>query len=142
MVTIAFIDEAGDVENMHAMALPDGIFRLENIPFHAHGISFGDEFRVKVADGRLFFDEVTRRGGHSTYRLRLPGGVTHEQFLKLWQPFAKEGCSFEGSSAGQQPLYALDIPRGVDVHAVYEKLAEGEDRGLWEFEEGHYGGSN
>lgn len=142
MVTIAFNDESGTVENMHATALPDGSFRLENIPFHVYGISFGDEFRAKVADDRLFFDEITRRGGHSTYRLKLPAEVTHEQFLKLWQPFAKKGCSFEGSSAEQWPLYAIDIPPGVDVQAIYQQFTEGENQGLWEFEEGHYAGSN
>lgn len=141
MVVVAFpLDTDGEatVENMHAKGLLNGNFILDNIPFHAYGISCGDEFSATSESGRFVFKEVVRRGGSSTYRVRLPEGKTHDDFLKYWPPLAALGCSFEGSGLDQQRLYAIDVPAGSDVSAVYDILEQGEQDGHWEFEEGHY----
>jgi hypothetical protein len=135
---IAFRLEDGSVENMHADPLPDGTFRLDNSPFHSYGISLGDEFAVEVEEGRPFFSKVTRRSGHSTYRVKLPPGKLHSHFLELWAPFKAVGCTFEGSGTDVRRLYSIDIPPGADVHALYRLLEAGEHAGDWEFEEGHY----
>lgn len=141
MVKIAFpldADADATVENMHAKALPDGNFVLDNIPFQAYGISCGDEFSVTIEEGRFVFKEVVRRGGSSTYRIRLPQGQTHDDFLKWWPSLDALGCSFEGSGLDEQRLYAIDVPKGADVHAAYDILEQGEEQGQWEFEEAHY----
>jgi hypothetical protein len=137
---IAFHLEDGSVENMHADLLPEGTFRLDNVPFHVRGISYGDEFTVVPEDGRLFFSNVVRRGGHSTYRVKLPKGSPHSHFLERWAPLKTLGCTYEGSSLGERRLYAIDVPPGADVHAVYALLEEGEAADHWVFEEGHYAG--
>jgi hypothetical protein len=135
---IAFHLPDGSVETMHAKPLPDGTFRLDNVPFHVRGISYGDEFTVVPEDGHLFFSNIARRGGHSTYRVRLPKGSPHSHFLERWAPLEALGCTYEGSSLGSQRLYAIDVPPGADVHAIYALLEEGEAEGRWGFEEGHY----
>jgi hypothetical protein len=141
MVKIAFpldADAAATVENMHAKGLPSGNFILDNIPFHAYGISWGDEFTATTDTGRFEFEKVVRRGGHSTYRVRLPTGATHKDFLKYWPRIEAFGCSYEGSDLDRKRLYAIDVPPGADVHALYRILEEGEESGQWEFEEAHY----
>ncbi len=141
MVRVAFeldADAAATAENMHAKGLPNGNFILDNIPFHVYGISCGDEFSAAAETGRFVFKEVVRRGGSSTYRVRLPKGETHQSFLKWWPKLEAHGCSFEGGGLDEQRLYAIDVPRGADVHAVYAILEQGEDAGFWEFEEAHY----
>lgn len=140
MATIAFVDENGDIENMHAAPLPDGTFRLDNVPFRVCGISLGDEFRVVPKEGRLFFEEIVRRSGHSTYRVRLAPERSHDVFLNSWSSLEEAGCTFEGSDLDGRRLYAIDVPPEADVTAVYKKLEEGEERGIWQFEEGHYAG--
>lgn len=138
---IAFRLPDGSVENMHAEPLDDGTFRLDNVPFHMGGISLGDEFAVDTGEGRLFFSHVTRRGGHSTYRVRLPRGGMHEDFLRHWPDLERHGCTFEGSDLDGRRLYAIDVPPTADVPAVYVRLQAVEDAGHWGFEEGHYGGA-
>jgi Domain of unknown function (DUF4265) len=139
---IAFRLEDGSVENMHAEPLFDDTFRLKNSPFYFYGISFGDVFSVKVEEGRLFFSNVTARGGHSTYRVKLPPGKSHDHFLEFWNSLEKLGCTFEGTGANERRLYAIDIPPGADVNTIYRLLQEGEEAGNWEFEEGHYAGNS
>jgi hypothetical protein len=141
MVKIAFpldADTAATVENMHAKGLVNGNFILDNIPFHAIGISRGDEFSATVESGRFVFEKVVRRGGHSTYRVRLPVGGTHEDFMKWWPRLEQFGCEYEGSDLDRKRLYAIDLPPGADAHALYRILEDGEESGQWEFEEAHY----
>jgi hypothetical protein len=107
---IAFRLPDGSVENMHAQPPSDGTFRLDNVPFHVRGISYDDIFTVVPNDGRLFFSSVARRGGHSTYRVRLPAGKPHSHFLDRWAPLEALGCTYEGSSLGGRRLYAIDVP--------------------------------
>ena len=86
----------------------------------------------------LIFLRIVSRGGHSTYRIRLPIGSDHNFFLEQWLALEKLGCTYEGSSASTKRLYALDIPPNANVAAVYLVLEKGEQEGIWEFEEAHY----
>jgi len=141
-VMVAFpLVESGEVENMHARRLPNGDYVLDNIPFYAYDISYGDEFSATHVSGRLLFDKVKRRGGYSTYRIKLQPGATHDEFLVRWPSAERTGCEYEGSGLGEHRLYAIDVPPGADVETVYAWLAQGEQEGFWDFEEGHYAGS-
>jgi len=137
---ISFRLPDGSVENMHAEPLPDGTFRLDNSAFHFYGISWGDRFEVVLEDGQLFFSKVSGRGGHSTYRVKLPAGKPHSAFLDSWEPLKALGCSYEASGLGPRRLYAIDVPPDADLKAVYRLLEQGEEAGKWEFEEAHYAG--
>lgn len=134
--------EAGvSAETMHAVSSPDGLFMLDNSPFYAYGISFGDIFEAQQKEGALYFQEVIRRGGHSTYRVKLQVGAAHEDFMRAWDELQRLGCSFEGTGGNSRRLYAIDVPPEADVVAVYNYLQQQEDKGIWEFEEAHYSGS-
>jgi len=131
---------AGFTERMHCIPLGNGIYQVENSPFHAFNISFGDKIDVIGESNDLTFKSVVSRGGHSTYRVRLPIGQNHDYFLEHWTELEALGCSYEGSSLDQRYLYAIDIPPAVDVAHVYRLLEDGESSGNWEFEEAHYAG--
>lgn len=128
------------IENMYAIPMKNGYFLLDNSPFYIFGISAGDMFSSKKDGGGLLFDKVVFRGGHSTYRIKLPIGADHDFFMNHWEFLAKLGCSFEGSSQNSQRLYSIDMPPEVDVNTAYQYLEEKEAAGVWVFEEAHYCG--
>jgi hypothetical protein len=57
-------------ENLWAVDLGDGRYRIDNIPFYALGISDGDIVAaVTEQDGRLVFSELVEATSNSTFRL-------------------------------------------------------------------------
>lgn len=128
-------------ERMHCIPLGDGTFQVDNSPFHAFGVSLGDKITATEDSDGLIFDSIISRGGHSTYRVRLPSGASHQHFLEHWAAMEELGCSYEGSSLDNRRLYAIDIPPGVDVASIYRLLEDGEANGAWEFEEAHFAGN-
>jgi len=90
-----------------------------------------------VYGGHLTFSEIVSRGGHSTYRVKLPVDASHGDFLARWNGLERMGCAYEGYSASKSRLYSIDAPAGVDVFEVYRLLDEGEQESAWLFEEGH-----
>ena len=126
-----------ETERLWASPQPDGTYVLENSPFHAYGVSYRDAVYVNVENGNLVFAKVARRGGHSTYRVRLPKGKDQGYFLEFWPQLAQLGCTYERTSDERQ-IYSLDLPPTVSVHAVYDVLTHLEEAGIAEFEEAHY----
>jgi hypothetical protein len=131
-------DFDGECENMYAVPLGGGTFILDNSPFYVYGISYCDTFEAEQRDDRLVFSKIAARGGHSTYRIKLPAGADHNYFLKHWQTLEKLGCTYEGSSSGVAKLYSIDMAPTVDVVAAYASMDEKEREDVWSFEEGHY----
>ncbi|MBO9706653.1 MAG: DUF4265 domain-containing protein [Caulobacter sp.] len=125
-------------ENMHAKHVSGDVYELDNSPFYVFDISAGDVFSVNEVDGRILFNKIESRGGHSTYRVKMPFGAGHDKFEALWGELSEIGCSYEGSGKGDRLLYSIDVPPGVSVDKVYEILGKNEELNLWEFEEGHY----
>jgi hypothetical protein len=131
-------DVGGEFENMHAVPLGGATFILDNSPFYVYGISYCDTFEAVQHDDRLTFSKVITRGGHSTYRIKLPAGADHNYFLMHWQGLEKLGCTYEGSSRGAAKLYSVDMAPAVDVPAAYAYMDQKEREGIWFFEEGYY----
>ncbi|MDZ4055541.1 DUF4265 domain-containing protein [Hydrocarboniphaga effusa] len=123
---------------MYAVPLEGGAFILDNSPFYVYGISCCDKFEAIKKDDRLIFSKVLERGGHSTYRIKLPPGADHNYFLILWETLKRMGCTYEGSSSNTARLYAVDMAPSVNVEAAYAYLELKENDGAWVFEEGHY----
>lgn len=130
--------DASLVERMHAIKQGDGLYLLDNSPFYAFDISFGDVFLATLNEEELIFSKIFSRGGHSTYRIKLPVGHEHSRFLDSWNELEKLGCTYEGSSSNPERLYSIDIPPGVDVSKVYRIFEAKEHEGIWQFEEAHY----
>ena len=132
--------EGLDAENLWAEPISDGAFKIDNVPFYVYGVSNEDVVSARLIEGRLQFQSVLTRGGHSTYRVWLqdPEGYEGTGWKELWPYFAELGCSFERA---KQRWMAIDVPKASNVDAVYALLAEGEADGVWEFSEGHCGHS-
>jgi hypothetical protein len=126
------------LETMWAEPLGGDRYRLQNVPFYVHGMSFDDVLRAKVIGGQLIVQSVVERGGHSTYRVFLSRDVTprDERFQQSWRPLQEIGVTYEQAN---DRLFAIDIPATTDIYGAYDLLQRGEELGVWDFEEGHCG---
>ncbi|WP_291727467.1 DUF4265 domain-containing protein [Leisingera sp. F5] len=124
-------------ESIWVSPVSEGMYRIENIPFLAKGLSFHDVISVKDIDGQLFFDERIVRANHSTYRIIPEKDCSQETLSQCLSAFNAAGCCYEHGDFGFD-LYALDIPEDVDVHKVYALLKAGEQEEVWDFEEGDF----
>ncbi|MFL4471629.1 DUF4265 domain-containing protein [Tateyamaria armeniaca] len=124
-------------ESVWATNLGSGVYQLENSPFFAKGISFGDTVKTSLIEGRIKVVGFGLKSGHSTYRI-LVLQKKHKPvlFAKCWEPLERLGCSYEHGDFGYQ-LYAVDVPENVDIQMAYAFLEHGEQQGAWDFEEGH-----
>jgi hypothetical protein len=111
----------GNVETLWAIRVGDGnLFRLDNAPYFAYGISEGDVIEGEpVADGMFDFLRVEERSGNRTVR------VIHRS-----QPRADDavlaglleiGCLVEG---GPGQLVSVTVPPSVDLNVVAEYLTQ------------------
>ena len=53
-----------DREGIWALPAPNGLFRLDNIPFYAMGVSDGDLVSVEERAGETFFKELVEPSGN------------------------------------------------------------------------------
>jgi hypothetical protein len=109
-------------------------YRLANIPFNVHGVSYHDVvFGRRRRTGVLAFAGVSLRGGHSTCWIarRVEAGTA--AFRDRWAPLRELGCGYE--SAG--PLHAIDVPPSADFAIVEALLEAGFAAGVWDYEIAH-----
>ena len=111
-------------------------FVLEGSPFYVEDLSYQDTVSAEMVDGRWMFREIVRRGGHSTYRI-LVDRENEEKFSLRWPQLKALGCTYERGGREELPLYAVNIPPGADMSAVYAVMQAGEDADDWMFEEAH-----
>lgn len=125
-------------EWLWAERLPDGNYKIDNIPIYARNVSDSDVVSANSIDGVLEFDKVVERGGHSTYRVVLEKAASLEdpEVLPYWRPMADLGCGFEGFAKTR--LFAIDVPPEADITKVYAQLERGLQDNVWDFEEGMY----
>lgn len=140
LVRIAFsLDsdiEGIETERLWAKPLANGTFLLDNSPFHAYGVSYMDVVNADSTSDGFAFAGVASRGGHSTYRIRLPPAKSHGYFLEFWSRLGELGCTYEGTSDDAR-LYSIDVPPSTSVQSVFGILSDWEEAGICDFEEGH-----
>lgn len=112
------------------------IFKLDNIPLLAYGISRGDTFQAKLSESGVYhFEKAIERSGHSTVRVHFRmHPLDLDTVKKYLDKFNQLGCSYEGNGA---TLYAIDIPAGSRLNDVLSFLKETEQLGIWDYEEGY-----
>ena len=124
-------------ESMWALPLDHHRYQIQNVPFHAYGVSYDDVVIAKPnKDGELIVQGVPGRGGHSTYRVILNPDTTDQEFEGAWSKLAAIGSTYERAT---DQLIAIDIPPETDIYAAYAALESGENEGVWGFEEAHCG---
>ena len=58
-----------DWESLWAFETEQGLYAIDNVPFFARGISWGDVVSVERQGDDLYFKEVVRRSDHSVLRV-------------------------------------------------------------------------
>ena len=124
------------------------IFRLENSPWYAFGVSYLDDVCAEprtdtfpedsgeVSYTNLYFTEVWKHNGHSTYTVYLLDGrsVESADWLAFWCQLKPLGCSYEGMNG---KLLAMDVEPENDLDAIETILSEAEATGCIEFQVQH-----
>jgi hypothetical protein len=140
---VLFSTEDGQVETLWATPLGNALYRLDNSPWFAYGVSWQDTIEAHVIeeDGLPVFQRVIEKSGNRTLRLLLdPPADQSVESQEVLNKLVELGCSYEGAN----PKYiAISIPPSVDLWAVCDFLTETGHR--WEhadptYEELHLSG--
>jgi hypothetical protein len=120
-------------------ALPPhrAIVEVCNIPVSTRNLSFGDKISIVYHEGKVKFDAIVERGGHSTY-LIFVDKKSHDA-SRMLDTIKAMGCDLEAGPHRGGKLYAVDIPPAANIRDVYQILDKGERDGHWFFQEGYIG---
>ena len=122
---------------MWARNVGNDLYEIQNTPFFAKGLAYLDVVRAELREGSLTVIEAVTPSRHSTYRIF----VDHSgaEVKELIQQLTNLGCSHESYKTEEWILYELDVQH-KSVEGSFKLLQEGEALGLWDFDEGHFGG--
>src|SRR3954467_11416263 len=112
-------------------------YELDNVPWFARGVAFGDRVRAEADDdGVLVVTERVEWSGRYTVRV-IPLGdePATELVSRVIGDFAALGVSCE-SALPSYKVVALDIPCDADLSRIKALLVAGETDGRWGYEEG------
>ena len=118
-------DETGetDVETLWATPLGNDLYRLENSPWFAYGVSFLDTVRARSAANNLpVFEAVVKKSGNRTVRVILdPPAEAGNSSAEMLDELVALGASYEGLN----PKYmAVNIEAHVDFVRICRFLTE------------------
>ncbi|OOW87423.1 hypothetical protein Xvtw_06640 [Xanthomonas campestris pv. vitiswoodrowii] len=115
-------DGSASVETLWAIPLGGDLYKLDNSPFYAYGVSWQDTVLAPIDPREQMptFQSVVERSGNRTIRVIFeppvsPGNASDE----LLQDLAALGCSYEGAN----PRYiSVNIPPDVELQDVRSYL--------------------
>jgi hypothetical protein len=129
-VKVQFYDPVVGYENIWAMPLGDGTYRLENPPFFVYDVSVDDVVSaIPNEDGLPQFLTVVRRSGNRTLRARSKDLIGDSALRSNIENHLEQiGCVVEEH---RERLLAINVPAGVNLATVTSYLTES---GLsWEY---------
>ena len=127
LVKVGIRDENGKVETLWATPVNQNLYRLENSPFYAYGISWLDTVKTESdADGFQFFVSVAEKSGHRTVRILVEKDST--TVPEVLAQIKTLGCTYEGAFS---QLIVIDIPPEVEFQQVVDYLISSELQ--WEY---------
>ncbi len=115
-------------ESLWAIPMGGSLFKIDNIPFFAKGLSCDDVVSAAFEGDAYLFKEVIKQSENSTVRVIVfdPGKTT-----EIRAALSDLGCSTEAS--GIPGLFSMNIPKNCKAGA-YEFLAAADDQ--LDYEEG------
>lgn len=120
-------------ERMWAEALPDGTFRVRNIPFYSHEVCLHDEVSATHSgEGLLHFEAMVKPSGNSTVRV-IFFAAGYDSMLAVLETLTAMGCTWEGLKAH---FFTLNIASSVSLDAVLELLEAQAEQGCLDYESG------
>ena|SRR5690242_3833102 len=115
-------DGSAEVETLWASPLGEDLYRLENLPFFAYGVSFQDIVYAPLSEVEGFptFERVHSSSGNKTVRIILaaaaqPGNASR----RLLDGLVALGCEYEGAN---RTYIAVNIPPAVKLSTVGDYL--------------------
>ena len=132
MVKVGIRDDDGQVETLWATPIDQHLYRLENSPFRAYGISWLDMVRAEADnDGVLFFVSIAKKSGHRTIRVIVE--KDSNIVPTLLSQLKSLGCTCEGAFSR---LIVINVPPEVELHQVADYLISTELQ--WEYADPTY----
>lgn len=127
-------------EGVWAEALGQGEYRLDNVPWFARNVAYGDRVWAEPdAEGVLKVRERLEWSGRYTIRvIPLGQGRPEAQLQDVIEMFSALGAECEGALPAFK-IVALDIPPTASLGEIKALLIEGEAAGRWSYEEGCIG---
>jgi hypothetical protein len=121
-------------ERLWALHLGEGRYQIDNIPFFARDLAWGDVVSAVPEEGAeegvLRYEQVLQPSGHSTFRILVQDASQVSELCSLLEQL---GCDTERSHLPR--LVAIDIPPSVPLAAVRQALSPGVSQERWEYEE-------
>jgi hypothetical protein len=117
-------DGSFSVETLWATALGNDEFKLDNSPFHAYSVSWGDVVYapVELAEGMPTFVRVIRKSGHRTVRVIFdPPVLAGNDSDRVLKGLISLGCTYEGANRGYM---SIDVPPSVQLESVRRYLID------------------
>jgi hypothetical protein len=113
--------DVGDSETLWASPLGGGLYRLDNSPFFAYGVSWRDVIEAHAASvGLLEFVRCVRKSGNRTVRVFLENFRAKDAPAQaILAGLNALGCSYEGM---QPRLISINVPPEIDLEKVVEFL--------------------
>src|SRR4051794_22166352 len=111
MVKVVMRGRKPEVESMWATAINGHLYRIENSPFYAYGVSWKDIAEALPGeDGALEFERVVEKSGHRTVRVILEKTSQSDAGKHILDQLVAMGCSWEGMNTR---LICIDLPAAV-----------------------------
>ena len=127
---------AGDVETLWAVPVGVNLYRLDNSPFFAYGVSWQDVVEaLPSSDQFLEYVRCIRKSGNRTLRIIFQDYKTNDQpAQEILRELKNLGCSYEGM---QPRMISVNVPPGTDLDMATDFLAE--QSGIqWEYADPTY----
>jgi len=128
--------EASDIETLWAVPVDTDLYRLDNSPFFAYGLSWQDVIEAKPAgDQFLEYVRCVRKSGNRTIRVIFQDYRNDDQpAQEILRELKNLGCSYEGM---QPRMISINVPPQINLRAVTDFLIE--QHGLqWEYADPTY----
>ncbi|HYO54095.1 DUF4265 domain-containing protein [Archangium sp.] len=123
-------------ESLWAVQVGEGRFQVQNIPFFAPGIAWGDIISATPEEpGResvLRYQQIVHRSGHSTLRVFI---YDESEVPAVCTLLEQLGCDTERSHLPR--LVAIDVPPEVSLEKVRKLLDPGRAQERWDYEEAY-----
>ena len=118
-------------ERVWAELLPDGLARVDNIPFFSSCAALGDVVSFTTGENQPNdFERVVRPSENSLVRVMCQSREVFDSVARELEAF---GCSVEAHL--QMFLLAVSIPPTVDIQLPMDYLVEKEATGCLEYQE-------
>lgn len=118
-----------DWETLWAYEVEDGLYSLDNVPFFARDVSWGDVVSVERKGDELHFKDVVIPSDHSVLRVIV---FDQSKVSEAHNALQQLNCDTEQSHIPS--LLTVDVPPLVDLKKVRAFLDKGEAEGRWEYE--------